>query len=450
MSQRQIFKFWLPLFASWLLMTAEGPMISATINRLPDQVVMLAAAGIVISLAVALESPIINLLATSTALVNDRQSYVMVRRFTVHWMIGLTVIHVLLTFTPLFDLLVRTLMGVPDDIADWVQIGLQVMVLWSAAIAWRRFLQGVLIRFDRTSAVALGTLIRLGAGVATAVALAVGTALPGIVVGALVWMVGVVVEAAYVSVAVRPILHGPLADETLHSAEPLAYRTLFWFHLPLAGTAVLTLLVQPLVVFALARLAQPRLSLAAWPILFQIILMARAAALALPETIIALNKPDKANEVGEAGDAAGALRRFTLTLAGLTAVGMVLLVSTPLLDVYLLQVQSAPADIAILVRDGVLWLLLFPALAVLTFGLRGFLISARRTAPVNSAMLINVSLTALMLLIGLAMQWPGILTAALALNAALVVEAAYLLWQARRTGALQARTVPLVVDASSG
>ncbi len=45
---------------------AEGPLVSAAINRLPDEVVMLAAFGIVISLAVLIESPIINLLATRT------------------------------------------------------------------------------------------------------------------------------------------------------------------------------------------------------------------------------------------------------------------------------------------------------------------------------------------------------------------------------------------------
>ena len=37
MRQRDIFIFWLPLFASWLLMSAEGPIISAAINRLPDE-----------------------------------------------------------------------------------------------------------------------------------------------------------------------------------------------------------------------------------------------------------------------------------------------------------------------------------------------------------------------------------------------------------------------------
>ena len=100
-SQRKIFWFWLPLFASWLLMTAEGPFVSAVINRLPDEVIMLAAQGIVVSLSVLIESPIINLLATSTALVKDRPTYLLVRRFTIHWAIFLTIVTALLAFTPL-------------------------------------------------------------------------------------------------------------------------------------------------------------------------------------------------------------------------------------------------------------------------------------------------------------------------------------------------------------
>ncbi|MCO5198362.1 MAG: hypothetical protein M9941_11525 [Anaerolineae bacterium] len=427
MRQRDIFKFWLPLYASWLLMTAEGPMITATLNRLPEPIIMVAAAGIVIGLAVALESPIINLLATSTALVKDRQSYLIVRRFTIHWMIGLTLISALLAFTPLFDLVGRTFMGIPTVVADWVQIGLQIMVFWSAAIAWRRFLQGVLIGHRHTTAVAFGTVIRLASGLIAAITLALLTSLPGIVVGALVWMVGVVVEALYVTWAVRPIIHGPLAYQDPQSAETLTYSALFWFHLPLAGTAVLTLLVQPLVVFALTRLPQPTLSLAAWPILFQIMLMARAAALALPETVIALNETPQMSFV---------LRRFMFTLTGVTAAGVAILIATPLLNRYLLGVQNAPLSVAELVKAGVIWLLLFPALSVIAFGLRGFLISAKRTNPVNMGMALNVIVTVLVLITGLFAQWPGITTAALALNLALIVETIYLIRQARETGVL--------------
>jgi progressive ankylosis protein len=106
MRQRDIFVFWLPLFASWLLMTAEGPIVSAAINRLPDEVIMLAAQGIVVSLAITIESPIINLLATATALVRDDQSFRVVRRFTDSLGHCLTVVSVAVAFTPLFDVVV--------------------------------------------------------------------------------------------------------------------------------------------------------------------------------------------------------------------------------------------------------------------------------------------------------------------------------------------------------
>ena len=172
--QRDILWFWLPLFASWLLMTAEGPIISATINRLPDEVIMLAAQGIVVSLSVFIESPIINLLSTATALVKDRQSYEVVRRFTIHWLLLLTGITFLVGFTPIFTLVVEKGMGVPPEVAQWVRPGMQIMLLWSAAIGWRRFLQGVLIHFNQTRKVAWGTAVRLAMTVGVVFALAQG------------------------------------------------------------------------------------------------------------------------------------------------------------------------------------------------------------------------------------------------------------------------------------
>jgi len=183
MRQREIFWFWLPLFASWLLMTAEGPLIAAAINRLPGEVVMLAAMGIVNSLSVTIESPIINLLATSTALVRDHASYLLVRRFTLYLCLALTVVAILVGYTPLFDLIVPGLLDVPDDIARWVRPGMQIMIFWSAAIGWRRFLQGILIRFNRTRSIAWGTAVRLLASGGTVAVLAVWGRWPGVKIG---------------------------------------------------------------------------------------------------------------------------------------------------------------------------------------------------------------------------------------------------------------------------
>lgn len=437
MTQRQIARFWLPLFASWLLMTAEGPLVSAVINRLSDEIIMLAALGIVTSLSITIESPIINLLATSTALVRDRATFVLVRRFTWHWMVGLTAIAVLLAYTPLFDWVVVQLLAVPAEVAVWVRPGLQIMCLWSAAIAWRRFLQGVLIHFQRPQAVARGTLWRLGSGAAVAIGLALLTEWPGIIVGSVTLAVSVIVEALYATWAVQPLLRTVLASSPrpADGEPPLTYSELFWFHLPLAGTSLLALLVQPLVAFSLARLANPTLSLAAWPVLFQLLLLTRAGAMALPEVVIALNNHPQTTE---------ALRSFIGWLALAAAGVVVLLAFTPLIDIYLIQIQDAEPAISQEVKRGLMVLALFPALATINFGLRGLLISRRHTNPVNTGMILNLVATGLMLAAGVAMRWSGIVTAAMALNIALILETIYLVWQAQKYPQPRLRSRPTV------
>ncbi len=424
MRQRDVLWFWLPLFASWLLMTAEGPIVSASINRLPNEVIMLAAQGIVVSLSVTIESPIINLLATSTALVQDRASFLMVRKFTIHWMIGLTAVTAIIAFTPVFDFVVIYLLGTPDEIAVWVRPGMQIMTLWSAAIAWRRFLQGVLIHFNQPRKMAWGTAVRLAVSGSVVIALSVWSDLPGVINGTTALMMGVIAEAIFATVVVRPLLVnqlGPAAPTA--DGDPLTYRDLFWFHLPLAGTSLLILLVQPLVTFSLARLDRPTDNLAAWPVVFQIILMARAAALALPEAVIALTK---------GSHTFAPVRRFSINLALAITVLMGLFIVTPAARYYIFTVQDMTAEVGNLALSSLIFFLLFPGLTTIVTWLRGLLISHRATKDVNVGMGVNMVITAVILAIGLLQQWSGLLTAAIALNLALLSEIVYLVWQTQR------------------
>lgn len=424
MRQRDIFWFWLPLFASWMLMTAEGPIISAAINRLPDEVIMLAAQGIVMGLSVMIESPIINMLATSTALSKDWVAFRLLRRFTIHWAILLTVVTALVSFTPLFDVVVGRWLGVEPEVAYWVRPGMQIMLLWSAAIAWRRFLQGVLIRFKQTRRVAWGTAVRLVFSAGVVVGLAWGTDWPGIIIGAAALMAGVLAEAVYATWAVRPQLQHELAPTQPPAVgEPLTYNRLFWFHLPLALTSVLVLMLQPLVTSSLARLDNAILNLAAWPLVFQVSLMIRAPAFALPEVVIALTDGVENRQ---------AIQRFTWWLTGLVTVLMAFFVLTPLADWYLVTVQDTVPEVAALAGVGLLYLLPLPGMTVLVAWLRGSLIAHQLTRTVNEGMFINLGLTAAVLLLAVWLRWPGLIAAATALNIAIFVEMLYLLWQVRQ------------------
>ena len=108
-----IFRTWLPLAASWILMGAELPLLSAIIARLEDPTIHLAAySSIVFPLALVIESPIIMLLTASTALSRDQNSYEKLWKIMTWLGFALTLLHVAIAFTPLYDTVVVLLVKV--------------------------------------------------------------------------------------------------------------------------------------------------------------------------------------------------------------------------------------------------------------------------------------------------------------------------------------------------
>ena len=159
---RQVIHVWLPLAGSWLLMGLELPAVSAFMARMPQATVSLAAyGGLVFPTSLLIESPILMLLAASTALARDEASYRLIRRFM--WTAGLTLFafHALVAFSPLFDLLAGPVLGLPPEVREPARLGLRIMLPWSLSIAYRRTQQGVLIRFGQARAVTIGTAVRL-------------------------------------------------------------------------------------------------------------------------------------------------------------------------------------------------------------------------------------------------------------------------------------------------
>ena len=57
---------------------------------------------------------------------------------TPRFALALSMVAVLVAYTPLFDLIVYQWLDVPDAIAEWVRPGMKIMVFWTAAIGWRR------------------------------------------------------------------------------------------------------------------------------------------------------------------------------------------------------------------------------------------------------------------------------------------------------------------------
>jgi hypothetical protein len=135
------------------------------------------------------------LLTAGNALVRDRQSFLALRRFGYLLNTVLTLVLVLIALPPVFRALVD-LMGLPTEVTRLASYATAVMIPWPAAIGYRRFYQGIMVRHGLTRRVAYGTVVRLISMSATAAALAWWSPLPGATIGGLSLTVGVICEAA--------------------------------------------------------------------------------------------------------------------------------------------------------------------------------------------------------------------------------------------------------------
>ena len=310
LTTREVYRTWLPLAASWLFMGLELPLVSAAIARLPDARHNLAAyGGVVFPLALLIESPVIMLLTASTALSRDERSYRVGRRVMEALGLTFTAVHALVAFSPLYDLVVRRALGVPAEIVEPARLGLRIMTPWTISIAYRRYQQGLLIRFGQARAVGIGTAVRLATNVVVLAGGLLLRTLPGIAVGTVAVTAGVVAEAIYAGLRAGPVCRGPLREAT-PVLPALTIGRFMRFYTPLMVTPLILFLASPLTSAAMSRMPRPLESLAAWPVITGLVFTLRSAGFALSEVVVA-----HLDDVGPWPT----LRRFTVVLATATS-----------------------------------------------------------------------------------------------------------------------------------
>ncbi len=423
LTMKRIVHAWWPLAASWLLMSLELPSVSAVVARLPHPEINLAAyGGVVFPLSLIIESPVIMLLAASTALSKDWVSFIRVRRFMMRTGALLTVLHLLVAATPLYDVVVRGLIGAPAEIVEPARVGLILMTPWSWSIAYRRFHQGVLIRFDHSRAVGAGTLIRLGANwLVLATGYLLGS-VPGIVVGTAAVATGVVAEAVYTGLRVRPVLRDQLRPAP-PVEPPLTFRDFIDFYVPLAMTSLISLLVQPIGSAAISRMPSALVSLAVWPVISGLRFMFQSLGVAYNEVVVAL--------LDEPG-AAAKLRSFAGYLAGAALTLLLIVAATPLSLLWFRNLSGLAPDLAIMAQRG-LWLALpLPALAVMQSWYQGAILHSRRTRGITESIVVFLLTSAAILSAGVAWgKATGLYVGLAAFTVAMAAQTAWLWFRSR-------------------
>ncbi len=415
-TQRRLLRFWLPLQATWLMMSVEGPFLAAVIARLDEPTYNLAAYGVAFALAILVEAPVIMMMSASTALVDGAAAYRRLRAFM--WLLngGITAAMVLLVATPLWGLVALRAMGLDAHVAHLARVALVILLPWPAAIGYRRFYQGLLIRAELTRRVAWGTGVRLAAMVGTALACRAAGVPHGAWVGAAALSGGVVTEAVASRVMAAGTVRGLLATD---GGAPLPFGEIHRFYLPLALTSTIALAVQPVVTFFMGQAHHGLESLAVLPVVNGLVFIFRTPGLSYQEIAVTM--------LGKGEQHRPAVRRFAMLLGGGAAAGLALIALTPLLDLWLRGVSGLTPELAAFADTPLRILILMPALSVLLSWQRAVRVAARATGQVSWASAIEVAGIALVLAVTVSAGWTGATAAAAAYMAGRAAANLYLL-----------------------
>ncbi len=427
LSTKRIFRTWWPLAASWMLMSMELPVLSAVIARLANPEINLAAyGGIIFPMALIIESPIIMLLSASTALCKDKASYHKLHRFMMTAGAILTLLHIFIAFTPAYYFVARQLIGLPENVVEPGRLGLMLITPWTWSIAYRRFQQGVLIRYGHSDAVGFGTVIRLTGGALVLVTGYLIGSVPGVAVGALAQSVGVVSEAIYAGMRVQVVLRDDLEHQP--SVPAISWRSFAHFYIPLAMTSLLGLMWQPLGSAALSRMPDPLISLAVWPVVSGLISMFRSFGFALNEVVVAL--------LDEEGSFFN-LRRFVFSLAGIVTGLQLLALLTPAAMFWFAGVSALSQDMANRAWSA-FWLAIpMAGLTVFQSWFQGTILFGRQTRAIPEATAIFLGVFVITAVTGImTAQLPGLYIGILGFVAANLAQASWLWLRSRKSMAL--------------
>lgn len=421
----ELLRQFLPLSLSDLIMVLAGPIIIAGLARLPGQEIHLAAYGVAEAVAILVESPIIMLLHASSALARDPRAMQVLRRFMLWANLGLTAFFAVLAFSPLYDVVFRGWLGQPEAVADAARPAFQVMLLWPAAIGWRRYFQGILIARKRSARVGAASIFRLGS-LALTVAAGVLLRWPGAIVGCLALAVSVIVEAAIVTWYARA--EKPAGEPLPHLPHTMG-AVAAWYA-PLALTSILIWVSKPAVNGGLARATEAGLSLAAWPAIWTTAMLV-ANAIRMVQQIVITQASSPENYA--------VLRRFTWWAGGAASALMALIGLSPAGGQFLTQVTGLAPHLTAVSVPALRLLIFFPLGIALQNHFQGLLIRSGRTRAVNLGALMGSAVLLITLLAGVRAGWLGTVAGAAATIVGQAAEVAVLYYlTARERAALTA------------
>lgn len=372
-SQSQIFHFWKPLAATWLMMCVEATVLSALIARLPDATVNLAAYGVTLGLMLLLEAPILMLFSASVAIARDWVSFMRLRTFG--FVLGgvMSLVMGLLYVPSVFSCVIGNTMGLDAQVGHLVRCSLGLLAPCPFVVGFRRLYQGVLVRAGTPGLVGFGTVVRITTMAGTGAVLYLLSSVEGAYLGAGALVCGMIGEAIAARIMVRRALAELASRPSIE--QPMSFLSISRFYYPLALTAIINLAVPPIISFSVSGSRRSLESLAVIPVINALLILFKCLAFAYQEVIIKL--------MGESPYNLVPLRKFATTLGVAVTAGISAVALTPLSEVWFVVVCGLTTELAEFSKLPLALSILLPAVVLWVTWLRGVLVHYHRTLPIT-------------------------------------------------------------------
>jgi len=160
-SYRHMWAFSWPLMITQVTENGVPLVINFFLGRLANPDLALAAFGVVNALTSLVASPLRNLVQTAQALVHSRGDLHVILRFAHRVTLVYVVLVASLFYTPMRDVILTRIMGLPATLSSYATPGVQMVLLIVVVWGYASLFRGLLAAMRRTGAIAGSAVIRL-------------------------------------------------------------------------------------------------------------------------------------------------------------------------------------------------------------------------------------------------------------------------------------------------
>jgi len=338
----------------------------------------------------------------------DRASLKVGVRVMAQMVATVTILIALIGWTPVGRFVYFDFFGAPEHLFDSINGAVRACVLMPVLWALRNAGQAILMLRRQTQLMTAGVLVRLAWVWTASTWLLRVPAIGGAVMGGILWISGMGVEATFLVLAARRHIRAlPAAPDA--DSLPATPGRIWRFLLPLMASAILWALGKPLIIAAMARTADPETSIAAYQVAWHAAFLLLSVQADFRQAVVVFWN-----------DAASlkALTRFGYWLGAVISLVMLGLGVSGGAQWFLRVVLGTPSSLAAVGGRLFLILGLLPLLWIISEIYVGRLLRNGTTAAIGSAKVVNMAVM-IATVFGLTFAAPGLgpLTGAIALVA---------------------------------